>query len=37
MSEGRIRQMYPGGNTPAGFYSYYEYVISPLEARKYLF
>jgi len=34
MSEGRIRQMYPGGNTPAGFYSYYEYVISPLEARK---
>lgn len=34
MSEGRIRHMFPGGNTPAGFFSYYEYVISPYEARK---
>lgn len=34
MYEGRIRHMYPGGNTPAGFFSYYKYVISPNEAKK---
>ncbi|MGI6084814.1 MAG: ATPase [Acetivibrionales bacterium] len=27
MSEGTIRHMYPGGNTPLGFFSYYKYII----------
>ncbi len=27
MVEGIIRHMFPGGNTPIGFYSYYKYII----------
>lgn len=34
MAEGSIRHMYPGGNTPLGFYSYYRYVIDSQEANR---
>lgn len=34
MPEGNIRHMYPGGNTPAGFFSYYEHIIPASEAKK---
>ncbi|MCX7771755.1 MAG: ATPase [Clostridia bacterium] len=34
MSEGFIRHMFPGGNTPGGFFSYYRYVIENTEARR---
>lgn len=27
MREGRIRHLFPGGNTPQGFFSYYNYII----------
>jgi len=33
MAEGKIRHMFPGGNTPQGFFSYYDYVI-PLDATR---
>ena len=25
--EGKVRNLYPGGNTPHGFYSYYNYIL----------
>lgn len=34
MSEGIIRHMYPGGNTPRGFHSFYSYIMDPQEARR---
>ncbi|NLE24548.1 MAG: ATPase [Clostridiaceae bacterium] len=34
MVEGRIRHMFPGGNTPLGFYSYYKYIINIEEANR---
>lgn len=33
MSTGVIRHFFPGGNTPQGFVSYYDYVISPTARR----
>lgn len=33
MSEGRIRHLFPGGNTPQGFFSYYNYII-PADATR---
>ncbi len=34
MPEGSIRHMYPGGNTPGGFFSYYSYILPNNEARR---
>ena len=34
MPEGRIRHMYPGGNTPEGFFSYYDHIIPVSEAKR---
>jgi len=34
MSEGTIRHMYPGGNTPRGFHSFYSHILDPSEARR---
>ena len=34
MVEGKIRHMFPGGNTPLGFYSYYKYIIDIEEANR---
>jgi hypothetical protein len=34
MAEGNIRHMYPGGNTPLGFFSYYRYVIDSQQANR---
>ena len=31
----KIRNMYPGGNTPYGFYSYYNYILPQREAEKF--
>lgn len=33
MSEGKIKHVFPGGNTPQGFFSYYDYVI-PVDATR---
>ena len=33
MKTGLIRHMFPGGNTPGGFYSYYDHMI-PITARR---
>jgi len=27
MTKGRIRHMFPGGNTSQGFFSYYDYIL----------
>lgn len=32
--EGKIRHIYPGGNTPKGFFSYYEYILGQQEANR---
>jgi len=29
-----VRHIYPGGNTPQGFFSYYNYILSQRNARK---
>lgn len=34
MTEGKIRHMFAGGNTPFGFYSYYKYIIDPEKANR---
>ncbi len=34
MSKGRVRHMFPGGNTSQGFFSYYDYILSQEEANK---
>lgn len=33
MSDGLIRHLFPGGNTPFGFHSYYNYII-PIDANR---
>ena len=33
MSEGKVRHVFPGGNTPYGFFSYYNYII-PVDANR---
>lgn len=37
MEKGRIRHMFPGGNTSEGFYSYYDYVLPRRGQKEYLF
>lgn len=32
--EGKVRNLYPGGNTPHGFYSYYNYILPQRKAEK---
>lgn len=34
MSKGKIRHMFPGGNTSQGFFSYYDYILSQDEATR---
>lgn len=34
MLKGRLRNMFPGGNTSVGFFSYYNYIISRETARR---
>lgn len=34
MSEGKIRHMFPGGNTSRGFFSYYDYILGQEEATR---
>ena len=34
--KGRIRRMFPGGNTTAGFYSYFQHMIGPDAARVFI-
>ncbi len=34
MSNGKIRHMFPGGNTSEGFYSYYDYILPQDEATR---
>ncbi len=36
MAEGKIRHMFPGGNTPQGFFSYYDHVITADAVRIFL-
>jgi len=33
--KGKIRNIYPGGNTPKGFYSYYNYILPQRKAEKF--
>lgn len=33
MTNGKIKHVFPGGNTPQGFFSYYDYII-PLDATR---
>lgn len=33
LAEGRVREVFPGGNTSLGFYSYYDQIIAPDAAR----
>lgn len=33
MKSGKIKHVFPGGNTPKGFFSYYDYIISPSATR----
>ncbi|MGI6092146.1 MAG: hypothetical protein GX348_06430 [Veillonellaceae bacterium] len=30
---GKVKHVFPGGNTPLGFFSYYDYIISPSATR----
>lgn len=32
--KGQRRDIFPGGNTPYGFYSYYNYILAQKEAEK---
>ena len=34
MSKGKIRHMFPGGNTSQGFFSYYDYILGQEEASR---
>lgn len=34
MSKGKIKDVFPGGNTSLGFFSYYDYILSQEEAQK---
>ena len=33
MNRGSIKRVFPGGNTPLGFFSYYDYII-PTDAER---
>jgi hypothetical protein len=33
MSFGRLKKVFPGGNTSRGFYSFYDYIIEPDATR----
>lgn len=33
MKTGKVKHVFPGGNTPQGFFSYYDYIISPNATR----
>lgn len=33
MKAGMVKHVFPGGNTPQGFFSYYDYIISPSATR----
>ncbi|WP_026476232.1 ATPase [Alkaliphilus transvaalensis] len=33
-TKGRIKRLFPGGNTSVGFFSYYQYVIDLKEANR---
>lgn len=34
MRQGRVKQVFPGGNTCRGFYSYYDYILPQDEAKR---
>ncbi len=34
MPKGKVRNMFPGGNTSKGFFSYYQYIINEEDARR---
>lgn len=34
MLKGKVRHMFPGGNTSKGFYSFYQYIISQEDAKR---
>ncbi len=34
MSKGRLKKLFPGGNTSQGFFSYYDHIIAPDAARR---
>lgn len=34
MPKGKVRHMFPGGNTSKGFYSFYNYIISQEDAKR---
>ncbi len=34
MPKGKVRNMFPGGNTSKGFFSYYQYIINEEEAKR---
>jgi hypothetical protein len=34
VSKGKIRHMFPGGNTSQGFFSYYQYILGQEEATR---
>jgi uncharacterized NAD-dependent epimerase/dehydratase family protein len=34
MIKGRIRHMFPGGNTSRGFFSYYDYILKQEDAAR---
>lgn len=36
MTEGKVRKVFPGGNTALGFYSFYDHIIDPRTARRIL-
>jgi len=33
MGQGKLRRVFPGGNTCEGFYSFYDYIIEPDATR----
>ncbi len=34
INTGRIKHVFPGGNTPKGFFSYYDYILSQEDATR---
>jgi GTPase SAR1 family protein len=34
MSKGRVKEVFPGGNTSLGFFSYYNYILEQAEAQR---
>jgi len=33
LAKGKVKKLFPGGNTSQGFYSYYQYIIPPDATR----